>query len=197
MAGRRSPTECDDERRGSGFGAGDGDGHGSVASAGLPGPVRPHQVSGHGVAASSSPGCGIPAELGGGVTGRTGGREVLAATETRDPGHERDRSPSVLYRARGRPQAARDSEYEEILDKCRDFHAGLEKEYAASHFTFGELEENEVELVKLNNWFAKVQARDVFGAPLMSGTRETLARCALALEAYAGRVFEEETDDEG
>ncbi len=94
-------------------------------------------------------------------------------------------------------QAARDSEYEEILDKCRDFHAGLEKEYAASHFTFGELEENEVELVKLNNWFAKVQARDVFGAPLMSGTRETLAKCALALEAYAGRVFEEETDDEG
>ncbi|GAH52005.1 unnamed protein product, partial [marine sediment metagenome] len=35
-------------------------------------------------------------------------------------------------------QAARDSEYEEILDKCADFHTGLEKEYAASHFTYGE-----------------------------------------------------------
>lgn len=92
-------------------------------------------------------------------------------------------------------QSARDSEYEEILDKCRDFHAGLEKEYAASHFTYGELEENEVELVKLNNWFAKVQARDVFGAPLMVDTRAALDRCAHALEAYAARVFAEETDE--
>lgn len=62
-------------------------------------------------------------------------------------------------------QAARDSEYEEILDKCVDFHAGLDKEYVGEHFTYGELEENEVELVKLRNWLAKVQARDVFGAP--------------------------------
>jgi hypothetical protein len=62
-------------------------------------------------------------------------------------------------------QAARDSEYEEILDKCQDFHAGLEKEYAAKHFTYGELEENEVELVKLRSWYDKVRARDVFAAP--------------------------------
>ena len=66
-------------------------------------------------------------------------------------------------------QAARDDEYDEILDKCRDFHAGLEKEYDANHFTFGELEENEVELVKLKNWYAKVAARDVFGAPNARG----------------------------
>jgi hypothetical protein len=52
-------------------------------------------------------------------------------------------------------QAARDSEYEEILDKCRDFHAGLDKEYAANHFTYGELEENEVEMVKLWNWYSR------------------------------------------
>lgn len=29
-------------------------------------------------------------------------------------------------------QAARDSEYDEILDKCEDFHTGLDKEYAAT-----------------------------------------------------------------
>jgi hypothetical protein len=62
-------------------------------------------------------------------------------------------------------EAARDSEYDEILDKCVDFHAGLEKEYAATHFTYGELEENEVELVKPWNWYSKVQARDVYAAP--------------------------------
>jgi len=82
-------------------------------------------------------------------------------------------------------QAARDDEYDEILDKCGDFHAGLEKEYDADHFTFGELEENEVELVKLKNWYAKVAARDVFGAPNRAATLEALDACEQALERYA------------
>jgi len=89
-------------------------------------------------------------------------------------------------------QAARDSEYEEILDKCQDFHAGLEKEYTASHFTYGELEENEVELVKLRNWYGKVEARDAYGAPAREATREALQGCAQALETYAARVYVEE-----
>src|SRR6266568_4940714 len=38
-------------------------------------------------------------------------------------------------------QAARNDEYEEIVDKCHDFVAGLKKEYVASHFTYAELEE--------------------------------------------------------
>jgi hypothetical protein len=92
-------------------------------------------------------------------------------------------------------QAARNSEYEEILDKCQDFHTGLDKEYAANHFTFGELEENEVELVKLRNWFAQVQARDAFSAPSAPTAAEALDKCADALELYAARVYVEE--DEG
>jgi hypothetical protein len=92
-------------------------------------------------------------------------------------------------------EAARDSEYEEILDKCVDFHAGLEKEYAANHFTYGELEENEVELVKLRNWYEKVQARDVYGAPKRAETDRALDECGAALELYAARVYDEE--DEG
>jgi DNA-binding transcriptional regulator PaaX len=92
-------------------------------------------------------------------------------------------------------EAARDSEYEEILDKCVDFHAGLEKEYAANHFTYGELEENEVELVKLRNWHEKVLARDVYGAPRQAETAQALDACGEALELYAARVYVEE--DEG
>jgi hypothetical protein len=93
------------------------------------------------------------------------------------------RDVSALFRT------ARDGEYEEILDKCVDFHAGLEKEYAAEHFTFGELEENEVELVKLRNWCAKVQERDVFGAPKRQPALEALEACQRALDAYAARVY--------
>lgn len=91
-------------------------------------------------------------------------------------------------------EGARDSEYEEILDKCQDFHAGLDKEYVAEHFTYGELEENEVELVKLRNWFAKVESRDVFGAPGQAAAREALDECEHALEQYAARVYAEEGD---
>ena len=92
-------------------------------------------------------------------------------------------------------QAARDSEYEEILDKCVDFHAGLEKEYAANHFTYGELEENEVELVKLRHWYEKVEARDAYGAPKRTEAAVALDGCGEALELYAARVYDEE--DEG
>jgi hypothetical protein len=92
-------------------------------------------------------------------------------------------------------QTARDSEYEEILDKCRDFHTGLEKEYTANHFTYGELEENEVELVKLRAWFAKVQARDVYAAPKGDAALQALKACETALETSAARVYLEE--DEG
>ena len=34
---------------------------------------------------------------------------------------------------------ARDAEYAEVLSKCHDFHAELEKERTAGNFTFAEL----------------------------------------------------------
>jgi len=61
-------------------------------------------------------------------------------------------------------QAARNDEYEEIVDKCEDFLRQVQKEYDENHFTYAELEENEVDLVKLKNWFAKIVERDFFGA---------------------------------
>jgi DNA-binding transcriptional regulator PaaX len=90
-------------------------------------------------------------------------------------------------------QAARDDEYEEIVDKCQDFLAGLEKEYRAEHFTFAELEENEEDLTKLKSWLAKVTDRDVFGAPGRAATLAAIARCEQALEEYAARVYAEDT----
>jgi ChrB-like protein len=90
--------------------------------------------------------------------------------------------------------AARDDEYEEIKDKCRDFLAGLEKEIVADHFTFGELEENEEDLSKLQRWFAKVRDRDLLQASGRTSTEAALAECADALESYAAQVFRAEND---
>jgi hypothetical protein len=91
-------------------------------------------------------------------------------------------------------QAARDDEYEEIVDRCEDFLAQVRKEHIAEHFTYAELEENEVDLVKLQKWFARVRQRDVFGAGGRQGTEKALAACEQALEEYAARVYEEEAD---
>ena len=91
-------------------------------------------------------------------------------------------------------QAARDDEYEEIIDKCEDFLGQVDKEYAASHFSYAELEENEVDLMKLKNWLTRVRERDVFRASGRSGAEAALATCDAKLEAYAARVYAEEAE---
>lgn len=91
-------------------------------------------------------------------------------------------------------QAARNDEYEEIIDRCRDFLAGIEKEFTAAHFSFAELEENEVDHVKLVNWFAKVRERDVLDASSRVAAEAALTSCEKALENYAARVYAEEPD---
>jgi hypothetical protein len=91
-------------------------------------------------------------------------------------------------------QAARDDEYAEIVDKCEDFLGQVHKEYVADHFTYAELEENEVDLVKLRNWLARVRERDVFGASGRAAAEERLVACEQALEDYAARVYVEEAE---
>jgi hypothetical protein len=89
-------------------------------------------------------------------------------------------------------QAARNDEYEEIVDRCEDFLHQVQKEYADNHFTYAELEENEVDLVKLRTWFAKVRERDAFDADGRAAAEKALDGCEQSLEAYAARVYAEE-----
>jgi hypothetical protein len=86
--------------------------------------------------------------------------------------------------------AARDDEYREVLEGCRDFHAELQKERDAGKLTFAELEENEEDLAKLEAWMGKVHARDRFGAPLAQEAKRALEACREALEAFVGSVYE-------
>jgi len=70
----------------------------------------------------------------------------------------------------------------------------VKKEYADHHFTYAELEENEVDLVKLRNWFAKVRERDVFDADGRQAAEQAIGECEQSLEAYAARVYAEEAE---
>lgn len=91
-------------------------------------------------------------------------------------------------------QAARSDEYEEIVDRCDGFVAEVEKEFANAHFSYAELEENEVDHTKLVNWLARIKRRDVFGAPGREQAETAVAHCEQVLEGYAARVYAEEAD---
>ncbi|MCU1507261.1 MAG: hypothetical protein QOK46_263 [Microbacteriaceae bacterium] len=91
-------------------------------------------------------------------------------------------------------QTARSDEFEEIVDRCEGFLAEIQKEYEKSHFSYAELEENEVDYTKLLNWFGKVRERDRFEAPGRAEAQEALDRCERALEDYAARVYAEEPE---
>lgn len=91
-------------------------------------------------------------------------------------------------------KAARGEEYDEIIDKCQDFLRQIEREHVAEHFTFAELEENEVDLVKLQQWLSKIRARDVLGALGRQSAEQLVKQCEEALERYADRVYALDAD---
>jgi len=85
--------------------------------------------------------------------------------------------------------AARDEEYKELLEKCDDFFAEIDKEIARKNFTFAEIEENEEELRKLKEWYEKIEARDFFGAPLKEKSKAMLSKCEDILENFCDKVY--------
>src|SRR6201989_3280726 len=86
--------------------------------------------------------------------------------------------------------ADRDDAYREFIDKCDDFETEIAKETTAQHFTYNELEENDVELKKLQGWLEKIRKLDFYGGGLAAEAGERLKGCESLFDAYAQRVFE-------
>lgn len=86
-------------------------------------------------------------------------------------------------------KADRDEAYEEFIDKCDDFEREVAKEVEARHFTYAELEENDVDLKKLQGWLAKIRKLDFYGAARSAEAEERLRGCETVLDDYAKRVF--------
>jgi CRISPR/Cas system-associated endoribonuclease Cas2 len=84
----------------------------------------------------------------------------------------------------------RNEAYVEFLDKCDDFEREVAKEIAASHYTYAELEENDVDLKKLRGWLAKIEKLDFYGAERAEEARARLEGCEAVLDDYARRVFD-------
>jgi hypothetical protein len=90
----------------------------------------------------------------------------------------------------GRFKADRDDAYREFIDKCDDFGTEIAKETAAQHFTYNELDENDVELKKLRGWLEKIKRLDFYGGELAAEAAARLKSCAGLLDAYAQQVFD-------
>lgn len=89
----------------------------------------------------------------------------------------------------------REEEYKEFLDKCKDFEQEIARETAESHFTFAELEENDVDLKKLTSWLDKIMKLDFYNSPKGSESQTALKECESLLEDYAQKVFEASDDN--
>lgn len=84
----------------------------------------------------------------------------------------------------------RDEEYKEFLGKCADFDAEIKKETKAKHFTYAELEENDVDLKKLETWLDKIKRLDFYGATLAATSIEKFKECQRILDDYAQKVYD-------
>jgi hypothetical protein len=86
-------------------------------------------------------------------------------------------------------KADRDDAYREFIDKCDDFETEIAKETEARHFTYNELDENDVELKKLQGWLEKIKKLDFYGGAVAAEAAQRLKACESLLDGYAQRVF--------
>ena len=86
--------------------------------------------------------------------------------------------------------AARDEEYEEVVDETERFREEIERERRKRKFTFAELEDEESNLERLHKYLAQVEARDTFGAEGRERAASEVERCAGVLEAFAQEIYE-------
>lgn len=88
--------------------------------------------------------------------------------------------------------AARDEEYEEVVDETERFREEIARERRKGKFTFAELEDEETALERLRKYLAQVETRDSFGAPGRTQAVADVAACAEVLQAFAQEVYDHE-----
>lgn len=101
-------------------------------------------------------------------------------------------SPNEEWQAKmvARFNAARDEEYEEVIDETERFREEIARERRKGKYTFAELEDEESNLERLRKYLAQVQARDTFGAAEYARAAAEVEQCAVVLEAFAQEIYE-------
>ncbi len=92
--------------------------------------------------------------------------------------------------------AARDEEYEEVVDEAERVREEIERERRKDRFTFAELEDVESQLERVRKYLGKAEARDVFGATGRAQAVAATEECAGECEVFAQQVYARQQVDE-
>lgn len=84
----------------------------------------------------------------------------------------------------------RETDYKELLEKCDDFEAEIQKETKRENYNFSEIEENEHEIDKLNVWLKKIEKKDYFRCTLRVEVFNRIGECSALLNQFSRKVFE-------
>ncbi|MHB8619105.1 MAG: Chromate resistance protein ChrB [Chloroflexota bacterium] len=89
--------------------------------------------------------------------------------------------------------AARNEEYEEVIDEAERFREEIARERRKEKFTFAEQEDEESNLERLRKYLGQVQARDMFNAPGQARAAAEVEQCADVLDAFIQEIFEHQS----
>lgn len=85
--------------------------------------------------------------------------------------------------------AARDTEYTEVLERLPAFVEELNTERARGRVSYVEVEENEADLERFRSWLSKIAARDYFGAPAGETARAAVAAAEAQLADFEAEAL--------
>jgi hypothetical protein len=101
---------------------------------------------------------------------------------------DRETEKEVLERFR----QDREEAYAEFKEQCADFLAEIDKEIKRQNFSFAEYEENEQDLVKLENWLARLKDRDFVGGEQAEQALEWMEKCRQDFQTFTAEVYAHE-----
>jgi hypothetical protein len=103
-------------------------------------------------------------------------------------------SPTAAWEADlvTRFDAARDAEYDEIVESVERFEDEIRRETRKRRFRFAELEESEADWEKLSRWWERLVERDFFGTSGRAAAEATLARGRALLDDFTREVYRAE-----
>lgn len=81
--------------------------------------------------------------------------------------------------------AARNAEYEELIERAQAVIDELAREGAREKFTYAEVEENEADLARLRRWAGRIRWRDVFSAPRRKEAESVVSAAQERLDVFA------------
>jgi hypothetical protein len=93
-------------------------------------------------------------------------------------------------------RSERSDEYQEIVSSVPAFLEEIAYERRRGRATYGEVEESEADLERLQKWLARVRTRDYFEAPERIDAEQAVARCAAELAAFEAEALAAELPSE-